>query len=229
LIPSGENGLFSRFMYYELANPSPKFHASLRASTYHEKILPFDKAGEQIFKIFQKIQHYELCFEPTPKQEEVFNQIFQGWKDKTTDLLDGQDDFFGSIHRGGVMAFRIAMILTVLRYAEEERLEKLLESDEMLICSEDDFLTAIELSHIAINNAFSIFKRLPAADAIPILLGKNATKKEVQHFENQRIKELHEEGKTNSEIAKMVFGSEKLKERVRYRLNIIFPKSNQDQ
>lgn len=226
LIPSGENGLFSRFMYYELANPSPKFHARLRASTYHEKILPFDKAGEQILKIFQKIQHYELCFEPTPKQEEKFNQIFQGWKDKTTELLDGQDDFFGSIHRGGVIAFRIAMILTLLRYAEEERIEKLLGSNEMLICSDDDFLTAIELSHIAINNAFSIFKRLPAADAIPILLGKNAPKKEVQQFENQRIKELFEIGVSLTEIAKMVFGNAKFKSRVQFRLSIIFPKSN---
>jgi hypothetical protein len=121
------------------------------------------------------------------------------------------------------------MILTLLRYAEEGRLENLLEADKMLICSDDDFWTAIELSHIAINNAFSIFKRLPASDAIPILLGKNAPKKEIQHFENQRIKELHEAGKTNAEIAKMVFGGEQFKERVRYRLSILFPKSNNNE
>jgi Protein of unknown function (DUF3987) len=229
LIPSGENGLFSRFMYYEMANPSPKFQARLRASTYHEKILPFDNAGEQILEIFKKIQYQELCFEPTEKQEDVFNKIFQGWKDKTTALLDGQDDFFGSIHRGGVIAFRIAMILTLLRYAEDGRLEKRGDSDEKLICSDDDFLTAIELSHVAINNAFSIFKRLPASDAIPILLGKNAPKKEVQQFENQRIKELFEAGNSLTEIAQKVFGNAKLKSRVQFRLSILFPKSNNNE
>jgi Protein of unknown function (DUF3987) len=226
LIPSGENGLFSRFMYFEMANPSKKFHARLRADTYLEKISPFLKAGEKIFEIFQKIKDFEFCFEPTEKQEEQFNKIFQRWKDQTATLLNGQDDFFGSIHRGGVIAFRIAMILTLLRYAEEEQLENIIQSEKKLICSDDDFLTAIELAHIAINNAFSIFKRLPASDAIPILFGKNVPPKQIQHFENQRIKELHEAGKTNGEIAKLVFGSEQFKERVRYRLNLIFPKSN---
>jgi Protein of unknown function (DUF3987) len=226
LIPSGENGLFSRFMYYEMANPSQKFQARLRENTYQQNIIPFQQAGERIFQIFQKIQYQELSFEPTEKQEEQFNQIFQKWKDKTTDMLDGQDDFWGSIHRGGVIAFRIAMILTLLRYAEEERLENIIESEEKLICSDDDFLTAIELSHIAINNAFSIFKRLPASDAIPILLGKNAPKKEVQQFENQRIKELFETGSSLSEIAQKVFGNVKFKSRVQFRLNLIFPKSN---
>jgi Protein of unknown function (DUF3987) len=229
LIPTGENGLFSRFMYFEMANPSPKFHARLRAGTYLEKIAPFLKAGETIFEIFQKCKDSEFCFEPTEKQEEQFNQIFQGWKDQTTALLDGQDDFFGSIHRGGVIAFRIAMILTLLRYAEDGRLEKRGDSDEKLICSDDDFCTAIELSHIAINNAFSIFKRLPASDAIPILLGKNAPKKERQHFENQRIKDLFEGGASLTQIAKLVFGGEQFKERVRYRLSILFPKSNNNE
>jgi hypothetical protein len=120
------------------------------------------------------------------------------------------------------------MILTLLRYAEDGRLEKMGDSDEKLICSDDDFWTAIELSHVAINNAFSIFKRLPASDAIPILLGKNAPKKEVQQFENQRIKELFEAGNSLTEIAKMVFGGEQFKERVRYRLSILFPKSNNE-
>jgi hypothetical protein len=228
LIPSSENGLFSRFMYYEMANPSPKFHARLRASTYHEKIAPFEKAGETIFSIFQKIQYKELGFEPTEKQEEMFNQVFQVFKDKTAALLDGQDDFFGSIHRGGVIAFRIAMILTLLRYAEKGTLEKVIETDDKLVCSDDDFFTAIEISHIAMNNAFALFKRLPVSDAMTILLGKNPQKKEKQHFENQRIKDLHEAGKTNGEIAKIVFGNENFKERVRYRLNIIFPKTNND-
>jgi hypothetical protein len=103
------------------------------------------------------------------------------------------------------------------------------DSDEKLICSDDDFLTAIELSHVAINNAFSIFKRLPASDAIPILLGKNAPKKEVQQFENQRIKELFEAGNSLTEIAQKVFGNAKLKSRVQFRLSILFPKSNNNE
>jgi hypothetical protein len=120
------------------------------------------------------------------------------------------------------------MILTLLRYAEKRQLDSLLESKDKLLCSDDDFLSAIELSHIAINNAFSIFKRLPASDAVPILLGKNVPKKELQQFENQRIKELFEGGASLTEIAKAVFGSESFKERVRYRINMIFPKTNND-
>jgi Protein of unknown function (DUF3987) len=228
LIPSGENGLFSRFMYYEMANPSPKFFANLRVSTYYENIAPFENAGENILEIFKKVQYQELGFEPSQAQQENFNEIFQGWKDKTTVLLEGKNDFYGSIHRGGVIAYRIAMILTLLRYAEKRQLDSLLESKDKLLCSDDDFLSAIELSHIAINNAFSIFKRLPASDAVPILLGKNVPKKELQQFENQRIKELFEGGASLTEIAKAVFGSESFKERVRYRINMIFPKTNND-
>jgi hypothetical protein len=76
------------------------------------------------------------------------------------DLLDvknenSKDDLDGTIHRLGLMAFRLTMIFTVIRNFETGTL------GNNLICSDQDFYNALRIIQLSKNNAIAIYTRLP--------------------------------------------------------------------
>lgn len=117
LFPSVENGLFSRFMFYHL--PLGK--------EWRDEITPlgenpmedcFAHAGQEFYKLYAKLISDKVLYRffITDEQRDKFNAMFSELKPQFINIYD--NDISSSIHRAGVMFFRMAMIMTALRSGE---------------------------------------------------------------------------------------------------------------
>lgn len=136
LIPSIENGLYSRFMFYILKGNS-KFKN------------PFDDGGQDLEYYFgvlanKFLQLYQLLeaqdepvyFKLQPHQQQQFVQTFAGLKEDLSENLS--EDLEGSVNRLGLIAYRIAMVLTVVRFIDNPL--------HSLTCLDADFNNAVTIT-----------------------------------------------------------------------------------
>ena len=65
------------------------------------------------------------------------------------------DDYVGSIRRLGLIAFRLAMIMTALRIIDTG------EISSVLVCNDSDFNTVMEIVKVLVLHAAYIFEQLP--------------------------------------------------------------------
>jgi Protein of unknown function (DUF3987)/VirE N-terminal domain len=206
-IKDGEDGLLSRFNYLFLSGNYAFKNVFDREQT--RKMMPvFNETSEKMVVLYELLQNRTITFEFTEVQEEAFVAFFKDRKAYMMDYLAEKGEyskeiFSGIMNRIGVICFRVAMILTVLRYFEEGQLEKTL-----LICKDDDFKNALDFSEFARNNALSVFNKLPTE------------KKTLRnHFlgEDERVQQalkLKNAGLSYSEIAKILLGDENKKSTV---------------
>ena len=161
LIPNADNGLFSRFMFYCL-NTDLKFH---NVFTKADQTIDdhFRQLGNQFYDLFQILfvsAKREFCL--TPQQEERFLCEFQEIQDNFYYVLGG--DFLATTRRLGLITFRIAMVLSVLRTLDGG------EFPAKIICNDADFDTAITITKVIIQHASYIFQGLPqSASSNPVL------------------------------------------------------------
>ena len=146
LIPDAENGLFSRFIFYSM----PMNIAWHDMFTYtDDKTLDeqFAQLGENFFELYKSLAEGEkLCFALTKAQQNEFNRYFAEVQTQYALLLG--KDMVASIRRLGLIVFRMAMILTVLRIMASG------EWCTTLICRDDDFDTALTLArHLLLHTA----------------------------------------------------------------------------
>jgi hypothetical protein len=95
----------------------------------------------------------------TASQQQAFNAYFARAQVQFLALYG--DDYIATVRRLGLMTFRISMILTVLRLMETNKFVSL------LICSDTDFNTALEMVKILVQHAARVFDALPADSAPP--------------------------------------------------------------
>ena len=74
---------------------------------------------------------------------------------KPVRLSSDDDNFMAIVRRMGLITFRIAMTLSILRHEELEELPT------NIICTDDDFLTAITISQTLILNAKQFYDTMP--------------------------------------------------------------------
>ena len=153
LIPDTENGLFSRFIFYyvdfrlEWLNmfPQHKDTDSLDDT--------FDRIGERILKLYQNLQmNAGIKFYFTASQKSNFNEYYRQTQWKYYHLFG--DDIIASIRRLGLITYRIAMILSILRMADE------LDFPPMLYCHDQDFKAAMTISRVLIQHTARVYKEL---------------------------------------------------------------------
>jgi hypothetical protein len=70
-------------------------------------------------------------------------------------------DYLATVRRLGLITFRVAMILTVLRIMETGHIQS------PMICSDTDFNTALELVKVLIQHAAKVYYALPAEAETP--------------------------------------------------------------
>ena len=169
------------------------------------------ETAQKMVLLYELLQKRTLTFEFSPEQEGSFLNFFKEQKnDMMSHLSDrgevAREIFSGAMNRIGLMCFRAAMILTVLRYFEESKLEKKEESSPeiVLICKEDDFQTALEFAELARNNALAVFERLPTSQNKRIITDTHAELK-------QKAKDLKKKGNTYAQIAKELLEDENKK------------------
>jgi len=204
LIPTPQNGLFSRFIHYNLT-PSREFK---NVFSQDKSQLPeyFEELSKEFTKIYNSLRTrknpYIFCLKPS--QKSLFLELFQEWKNELSEFISR--DLEGTVNRLGLICFRLAMVFTTLRIFETGELK------EELICDDADFDTALELVAHFKEHALKVYHRLP----------RNYTKpsKEAQELERELMGKaeqvalcvrLANEKKSYADIALEVFGDAKLK------------------
>ena len=156
LIPDAENGLFSRFLMYR-ANIELEW-----LNVWDERDLSddeyFDALGAEFYKLYQRLKglNYKLYVSLTPQQKSLFNQKFEEWQRELTECYG--ISITPSVRRMGLIAYRLAMILSVLRLNPTSTIPA------SLTCSDTDFGFALDMVDVLIDHTVEIFEELPAIE-----------------------------------------------------------------
>ncbi|MFA8434986.1 MAG: DUF3987 domain-containing protein [Marinifilaceae bacterium] len=154
LIPSAENGLFSRFIFYTL--PLILEWKNVFSTTINTSLENyFQDLGQEFYATFQNLQNAPTTeFQFSREQQERFNRHFGQWQEKYATLLGL--DYMATVRRLGLITFRLAMILTRLR-ASENHLQT-----APLICNDADYYSVMEMASTLIQHSKFVFQQLPA-------------------------------------------------------------------
>jgi hypothetical protein len=202
LIPTAENGLFSRFLFYEL-QPDPGFKNVFdKHKTNHQQF--FRELGDSMAELYYSLQNDPegFVFRFSDPQKDSFLKYFKRLKAEIQENIT--TDLDGTVNRLGLIFFRIAMILTVLR--------KLLRQDggevyREMYCTDQDFQLTQDIIETLKNHAISVYLKLP----------------QPQHYNNSHIEkaeqvkkalELHQAGQSYGEISQQLFNDQKHKSTV---------------
>ena len=100
----------------------------------------FASLGEEYYTFYQHLEELQapLPFYFTEDQQQRFNDSFSAHQADLYDVFG--DDIVPSVRRLGLITYRIAMILTALRMMEDG------DFYTDLICSDEDFTTALTIS-----------------------------------------------------------------------------------
>lgn len=152
LIPSAENGLFSRFLFMKVDIPA-KWHNVFSKSTrtIDEEMEAIGKRVYDIHLILKKKQG-GIEFKLTEEQEDKFNDFFNKLVEEYKDMLGR--DFVANIYRMGLSAYRIAMILSITR------LEGATCLPDCIICKDEDLECALIIADTLMQHAARIFSTL---------------------------------------------------------------------
>lgn len=159
LIPNAENGLFSRFIFYFM-KIQPVWKDVFAITSDNGLDDYFDQLGNDFFVLYQTLSNNpEIQFCLTAAQQEQFNDFFQQIQ-KDYLALQGLD-YMATIRRLGIIAFRIAMVLSALRIMETGDLPN------RILCEERDFQSAISIAKVLVKHASKIFSELPEDAPMP--------------------------------------------------------------
>lgn len=154
LIPSAENGLFSRFMFYAM-NVRPVWNDVFANSSDQTLDNYFNQLGHEFFDLYK---HLEYQSEPTrfcltANQQQAFNVYFSQTQNQYLCLYGA--DYLATVRRLGLITFRIAMILSALRIMDTGDIHS------PLVCRDTDFNSALSMVKILIQHAAHVFQQLP--------------------------------------------------------------------
>jgi hypothetical protein len=155
LIPSAENGLFSRFIFYFM-NVRPVWNDVFANSSDQTLDSYFNHLGMQFFDLYK---HLEYQAEPirfclTLAQQQAFNAYFAQTQNQYLCLYGA--DYLATVRRLGLITFRMAMILTALRIMDDGDIHS------PLVCRDNDFNTALSMVKILVQHAAQVFQQLPS-------------------------------------------------------------------
>jgi len=210
LIPTPCNGLFSRFMHF-CPEPNKDFRDVFDASR-QKYPAHFDAAGEKFKAIFEVLESLETPIEyalSTP-QRKPFLEYFSDLKSEFFEYVS--PDMEGTSHRLALIAFRISMILTAVRSFEEG------DFSAKIHCAQIDFDNTMRIMEVLKRHTLQVFHRLPKpAERAEYTAMKNELSEKAGQIAQAHV--LLKQGKSYGQIAKIVLGDEKFKQKVHYWLN----------
>jgi hypothetical protein len=152
LIASSEDGLFSRFLFYAFKVEQRWKDVSPNANninlTEHFKVL-----SGRVFNMVQFLQREETIIELTTEQWQQLNQHCEAWLNEVT--MFTAEEAASIVKRLGLILYRMAMIFTSLRKFENG------EAAIRIVCSDEDFNTALRLAEIYLHHSILMFNNLP--------------------------------------------------------------------
>lgn len=153
LIPNAENGLLSRFAILHLTDKSTWRDVFSNDELAYREM--YKSLGNRLFEFHKRLRCHDqqIEFRLNPTQKEQFNLHFK----KIHEQMIEEDNFTASVRRMGVITYRIAMILSTMRYETSKALPTSIE------CSSADFQTALIISESLIEHAMLHYSTLPEA------------------------------------------------------------------
>lgn len=153
IMPETENGLFSRFLYYKFEDHGGFKNPFVSPANLNYMEF-FSEKGRYIFDLWQELQKrtQPLTFKLTEEQETRFTDCFDQML--TKDRLLVGSDFDANVKRMGIIHFRIAMILSVLRMFEDG------EYLDTLICDDLDYETAMTIVTTLEKHAIAVYHNM---------------------------------------------------------------------
>ena len=156
LIPDAENGLFSRFIFYNM---------NLRLEwrdVFSEGAVSLDDyfidLGQRYFQFYQTLQQSQpIKFSLTINQQIEFNKFFTEIQQEYSSLFGL--DIVASVRRLGLITFRVAMILTSLRLMDGKPIES------VIVCDDTDFRTSLIMARVLLQHTAHVFGQLPSTDS----------------------------------------------------------------
>ena len=161
LIPSTENGLYSRFLYYYLKEDNnfvDVFDDNM--NKYESEFMKYSRIYKTMYDSLET-RNSSILFSLTKKQK---NEFVKHFDIKKKAIIEGIDkSMAGTANRLGVIAYRIMMIFTSLRCYENNSLS------DTIVCNQIDYDNAINIVEYLESHATRVFE----------FLGHNPSKKEI--------------------------------------------------
>ena len=154
LFPSFENGLGSRFVFYgKRRNLIWRNVFAKSDNIIDEQFLEFGQRFKGIYDelVMRKDRPIQVVF--SKSQQAQFNQFFAELQTEQFGLYG--DDLIASVRRLGLVCFRIAMVLTILRYEGSMPIIDLLS--QAIVVDDRDFKTAMTISNCLINHTAHVY------------------------------------------------------------------------
>lgn len=161
LIQSKENGLFSRLMIYNFEDIS-EFKDVFAPNLGGIKEI-FQSVGDEVFEMYGKLLPIKEPIEFKFKEIQKI-MFFKRFGVTGKEIIENHtDSFLPNMFRHGLIMFRTAMILTVLRNIDN------LENQEVLTCSQEDYDCALEIAENSLAHALLTYnlmddKSIPKQD-----------------------------------------------------------------
>lgn len=149
LLKDKENGLFSRFMMYSFDEISQ--FKNVFDTTSNSVVPIFKEIGAIILDMYDKLSELQnpILFDLTENQKQSFLQKFNTTHNYIVNR--NHEDFISNLNRHGLIAYRIAMILSVLRNSER------FQNQQTIFCNDIDFQSAIDITFISLSHTGHIF------------------------------------------------------------------------
>ena len=152
-----ENGLANRFLFYlQRGGHSWRNVFEDCEQTLIEQMAPLGERFLNLYHEMMKKGTGKLVFTFNEEQKKHFNGFFEPLYHEQIGLYG--DDLDAFVKRLGLVTFRMAMVLTVLRHADQQPVFSSL--DEPLVCSDTDFHTSITIADCLINHTVQVYKNL---------------------------------------------------------------------
>jgi Protein of unknown function (DUF3987)/BT4734-like, N-terminal domain len=161
MVDDVENGLTSRFIFYNYVSPVKWKNVFAKGESLYSY---FKSSGVELYLLskgflfdFIRDPSKEILFELTDDQEKLLNS----WFEEKVICLDGLygADIRGPVVRLGLILFRIAMVLSVVRHGWNMMMQ--LESSQQKIkCSDDDFNTSMAIVQTLLHHTVNVYGKL---------------------------------------------------------------------
>lgn len=153
LVPSAENGLFSRFMFYYM-NIKPTWKNVFQTDTTNGLDEYYDQLGKEFFELYKTLKNNpSIEVRLTTEQQQKFNVFFEKLQTKYLNLQS--DDYIATVRRLGLIAFRIIMLFSVFRIMEDG------DVNQFRYCEDIDFDNTLEMISVLVKHSSKVFNDLP--------------------------------------------------------------------
>ncbi len=164
LIPNAENGLFSRFIFYSMQTELVwrDMFPTIDGATADER---FRQIGKDFYTFLKDFPKDDVQFTLSYTQKQRFNDFFA--ETQRSYAYSFGDDIVASVRRLGLILFRIAMILSVLRLMDSfpaaSKTAPLSEvkKSKRIVCTDIDFQSALDIVKVLLLHTVEVYQSLP--------------------------------------------------------------------